>query len=158
MIPSQYFSLQQLWQDLDKDLCPDLLEEMKQDPKAAIRKIVKVPSEADYAKYDAQTVQQLRESIQQDNNLVDLIRYDPAYFLRKKVKAPLPPQFRMYRLLITCLCVALILIIGGALAGWFIKNSKTPPDSLIAIAAAIVGLLAGMFIHLPKGGEQDKLP
>lgn len=142
-------TLQQLLDVLDKDLYPDLLHDLKGNPKEAIRSMTKVPTEEEYSQYQPQTVQQLRQSVQQDAGLVDLIRHDPVRFLKKMIKDPLPPQYKIYRLLVGSLCAVLILIIAGALAGWFIKNSKTPPDSLIAMASAIIGILVGMFIHVP---------
>jgi hypothetical protein len=151
MLPAslKFNSLQKLLETLDKNLYPDLLEDLKKNPIETMRGITLKLSEADYDEYEPKTVKQLRESVQHDERLADLIRYDPALFLKKMVKEPLPPQFRMYRMLIGCLCTALILIISGALAGWFIKNSKTPPDSLIAMAATIIGVLVGMFISVP---------
>jgi hypothetical protein len=145
----KFNSLLQLQEALDKEYQPDLLQQLKENPKEALRQVTEQPNEESYNKYPVQTVQQLKDALEKDPHLADLLRYDPAFFLQKMVKDTTPPQYRIYRLLVGSLCTVLILIIAGALAGWFIKNSKTPPDSLIAMASAIIGILVGMFIHVP---------
>lgn len=148
--PSLKFnSLLQLQEILDNDYHPDLLQQLKDNPKETLRQITELPTEETYKKYPVLTVQQLKEALQENSELADLFRYNPALFMQKLVKDTTPPQFKVYRIMVGSLCAVLIMIVIGVFAGWFLKNSKTPPDLLIAMACTTLGMLAGMFISIP---------
>jgi hypothetical protein len=142
-------SLLQLQEILDKGYHPDLLDSLKEDPKEAIRQITELPTEDAYKKYPVQTVQQLKEALQEDTGLADLLRYDPAAFMQKMVKETVPPQYKIYRILIGSLCAALLIIIAGVITAWFTKNSREAPTLLTAVACTTLGMLAGMFVNIP---------
>jgi hypothetical protein len=150
-------SLQGLQEILDKDLHPDLLEELKKNPKEAIRSITKVPTEDDFKQYGTKTVQQFREVALHDERLLELIRHDPKRFLTRMLKEPLPPQFQMYKLLFGCLCATLIIIVVGVMVAWFVKKRTTPPQFMIVVACTILGMLAGMFISIPGKAQQREV-
>ena len=75
-------SLLELRDVLQQDDYADLLEELKTHPVETIERITKQPDESELDDYDIRSIQQLKDKIQKDPRLVDLLKMDPVTFIQ----------------------------------------------------------------------------
>jgi hypothetical protein len=159
--PLKIRSLLQLSEILDQNHYPELIDEIKKDPASAIRNVIKHPDEEEFAEYEFSSLQQLNEAIQNNGRLMDLLKSDPLNFIQRVAsKAPLP-EYNIYRILVSCLCAIVLIIIIGVLIAWLTKNSREAPTLITAVACTTLGLLAGIFVSVPgkrmtQGGTNNK--
>ena len=142
-------SLLELRDVLQQDDYADLLEELKTHPVETIERITKQPDESELDDYDIRSIQQLKDKIQKDPRLVDLLKMDPVTFIQHlATKTPLP-EYNIYKILVSCLCAIVLIIITGVLIAWLTKNSREAPTLITAVACTTLGLLAGIFVSVP---------
>lgn len=158
MMPSlKIRSLLQLQELLEKNPDPHFLAQVKTDPAKTIRDIIELPTEDEYKKYKIQSVQQLKQMLEQEPRLIDLLKHDPVNFIQKTVKEPLQPQYKIYRILVSSLCIVVIIIIIGVLTAWLTKNSREAPTLITAVACTTLGILAGIFVSIPEKTHSQQL-
>lgn len=142
-------SLLELQDLLQQDDYSDLANEFKINPAGTLSKIIKEPDEAELDNYDIRSIQQLKEKIEKDPRLIDLIKMDPVNFIQcLATKTPLP-EYNIYKILVSSLCAIVIVIITGVLIAWLTKNSREAPTLITAVACTTLGLLAGIFVSVP---------
>lgn len=149
-------SLLQLKELLEQDNLPGFIDDIKADPRKALTDIIAEPSWNEDEKIKFDTLDELKERIQRDPRVMDMLMYDPLRFLDKVVKEAPQPEFHIYRLLVGSLCVIVFIITVGMLLAWIFLNSRTAPPTITAIGCMALGLLAGTFISVP--GRNMKNP
>jgi hypothetical protein len=143
-------SLLQLQELLESKEDNGFIEKIKNNPAEAIRDITEPPAEDEFKQYKIGSVQELRDALDKEPRLIDMLKYDPVRFIQKMAKESPPPQYNIYRILVGSLCAVLILIIIGVITAWFTKNSREAPTLITAVACTTLGILAGMFVNIPK--------
>jgi hypothetical protein len=142
-------SLRQLKELLHKDDNTALIDRIKENPRDAIDEILAEPDETEYENLNIQSFEELIEKAKYDPRIRGMLSYYPERVLNKVVKEALPPEFRIYRLLVGSLCALVIMISLGMIIAWIGMNSRTAPPSITAIGCMTLGLLAGTFISVP---------
>ncbi len=147
MIP-KIRSLLELQKLLDQDMYSGLITQLKENPIAAVKSLTLSPEEEDYKSKPFTSVQKLKEALNRDPKVIDMLKQDPVTFINQMIKEPIPPQFRVYRILIGSLCALLIIIVVGVLSAWLTKNSREAPTLITAVACTTLGMLTGMFVNV----------
>jgi hypothetical protein len=162
MLALKIRSLLELQELLDQNHYPEITEKIKLNPSQAIRELTKEPDEEELDVYDdISSLQQLSEKIGRDHRLIDILKSDPVNFIQRlATKTPLP-EYNIYKILVSCLCAIVLIIITGVLIAWLTKNSREAPTLITAVACTTLGLLAGIFVSVPgkrmtAGGSQGK--
>jgi len=94
------------------------------------------------------SVRELVTMIKKDKNLEEEIRKDPVKAITKIAESPLKTDKWIYRIVVSALGLAvLIIVIGGIYLA--AKPNTAIPDTLVALGSAAVGALAGLLAPAP---------
>jgi hypothetical protein len=98
------------------------------------------------------SLNQFKALLNKDADFADNFKQDPVPVVQQIVIREMAnAEHRLRRLLVVILSTIVIIALMGMVGAWYVKNSRTAPDFLIAIACFALGMLAGIFT-----GQVDK--
>jgi hypothetical protein len=133
---------------LENDADEEIVNYLKSDPKKAIRAMMDL-TEKDIKDYNIKSLDDLEYAVKLQPQLYDTIRRDPEGFIHYIAREMHSPEYKLYRIVVSSLCVIVVLALAGVLAAWLTKNSREAPTLITAVSCTALGLMAGIFVKVP---------